>query len=111
MPSDTAAACSEASQVAASFLSRGLPASSFRRSFQPPPTGSAFEKSVEAHDLAPGRHEVVQEAPLRTARAVAPADPPQLGFRAEDEIGDRAGPLEFTGLAIAALQHAFGGGL
>src|SRR5260221_5412459 len=58
---------------------------------------------IQAHHLVPGRHEVAHELLLRVVAGVDLGQGPQLGVRAEDEVGGGGGPLGFAGGTIAPL--------
>src|SRR5580700_3574286 len=60
---------------------------------------------VEVHDLVPGRDEVSDELLLGVIAGVDLGDGPQLGIRAEDQVGTGTGPPDPAG-RVPALERA-----
>jgi len=62
-------------------------------------------KSIEAHQLAPSRDEILRELLLRIGGGVDLSDGAQLRMRAEDEVDARASPSQFFALAVTTRIH------
>jgi len=80
----------------------------FRQSAKPPKAfmlRSVEVEAIQAHYLVPRRHKVVQELLPGVLASINFREGPELGVRTEDEINPGAGPLEFAGCAITALEQ------
>ena len=62
-------------------------------------------KSVEVHDLAPRRHEVLNKLRLRIRASVDLGESAEPRVRAEDEIDASAGPLHLACLTVTPFEH------
>src|SRR5947209_5649675 len=65
-------------------------------------------KSVEVHDLAPRRHEVLNKLRLRIRASVDLGESAEPRVRAEDEIDASAGPLHLARLTVTPFEHVAG---
>src|ERR1019366_6215812 len=74
------------------------------------PLRSGKVEAIKVHHLVPRGHKVTRERRLRVARSIDFREGSELGVRPEDEIDNRAGPLELARRPIAPFQHAFGCG-
>src|SRR4051794_13054332 len=72
------------------------------------PDGSAQVEPVEAHDLVPDADEVADELLPRIVRGVDLGQRPELGVRAEDQVGRGGGPPDLARLAVAPFVHVLG---
>src|SRR5690242_4043871 len=63
--------------------------------------------AIQIHHLGPRRSEVPHEHVFRIVRCIDFRKRSKLRVRTEHQVHARAGPLDVTRLAIAALEHAF----
>ena len=60
---------------------------------------------IEVHHLIPGAHEVTDEFFFHVIARVDLRQRPELGVRAEHEVGGRCGPLHLAGRTVCTLVH------